>query len=77
MRGSELTFLASVAGGGVGSLLLRLHRDAARRLQTALAPKSKGPLNSALKAFARFSAACPARELFKEPRWYGDGAVSS
>jgi len=48
-------------------MLKRLNQQAAEALRTAFAPKSRGPLNSALRALARFAAACPERTLFKEP----------
>lgn len=35
---------------------------------TAYAPKSKGPLNSALRAFAEFAECTPGRELFVTPQ---------
>ena len=53
-------------------MLQRLHREASERLKTAYAPKSQGPLNSALRSLARFSDACPERELFLRPAVKGD-----
>lgn len=38
----------------------------------AYAPKSKGPLQSAIRLLARFAKAVPGRELFKQSRWEGD-----
>lgn len=38
----------------------------------SFAPRSKGPLNSALQAFARFAAACPERTLFQQSMRQGD-----
>ena len=48
-------------------LLRRLHDQAARRLSVAFAPRSRGPLNTALRAFAAFAEHCPERVLFKSP----------
>jgi hypothetical protein len=58
-------------------LLDTLHNEASERLKTAYAPKSQGPLGSALSALARFAAACPERELFIKPEYYGDISASS
>lgn len=60
-----------------GELLERLHVSAANRLRRAFAPRSQGPLSSALRAFGRFASACPGRELFKEPRALGDRAAAA
>lgn len=43
----------------------------------AYAPKSKGPLGSALRVFARFAAACPERWLFKVSANRADRATSA
>ena len=48
-------------------LLRRLHASAASRLSAAYAPRSRGPLSSALRALAAFAAKCPERVLFKSP----------
>ena len=61
----------------LSGLLLRLHTKAAAALNAAYAPQSKGPLTSAIRAFARFARACPQRELFKSPRILGDPLVSA
>lgn len=65
------------SGGTKGTRLLeRLNAEAAGRLQIAYAPRSRGPLASALRAFEKFATACPGRELFKEPRALGDRAAA-
>ena len=46
-------------------------------LRHAYAPKSRGPLNTALRALARFSRECPERVLFKEPAFPGDREASA
>ena len=46
-------------------------------MKKAYAPKSQGPLGSALNALARFAAACPARTLFLMPTLIGDVRVSA
>lgn len=43
----------------------------------SFAPRSKGPLGSALKAFARFAAACPERTLFQQSVRQGDKSSAS
>lgn len=58
-------------------LLRRLDERAARRLGQAYAPKSRPALNSALRAFARFSAACPERTLFRTRTREHDPAISA
>lgn len=58
-------------------LLHRLHRDAAAKVYESFAPRSKGPLNSALQAFARFAAACPERTLFQQSTHRGDRSSTS
>lgn len=55
----------------------RLDEGAAARIGRAYAPKSRPALNSALKAFARFSAACPERTLFKSQTRDRDPAVAA
>lgn len=65
------------AGSEDGQLLRQLQDKAMSRLQQAFAPRSQGPLKSALKAFERFAAACPQRELFRRPRGLGDPAAAS
>lgn len=49
-------------------LLQRLSGEAAERLRSAYAPRSQGPLNTALRALGQFARACPERELFIEPQ---------
>lgn len=57
---------------------LELQDKAMSRLRQAFAPRSQGPLKSALKACERFAAACPSRrELFRQPRGLGDQAAAS
>lgn len=68
---------SAVASVGVGSFLHRLHEEAAERIARAYAPKSKGPLNTALRHFARFAASCQERTLFKSPRQAGDPEVAA
>ena len=53
-------------------LLQKLDKEVSERLEAAYAPKSKGPLQSAVNALARFAEACPGRELFRTPRFHGD-----
>ena len=60
-----------------GQLLQRLHDEATGRLRHAYAPRSQGPLASALRAFARFAEACPQRDLLREPRVVGDWAAAA
>lgn len=55
------------AGSPVHGLLQRLHEHAAARLGAAYAPRSHGPLSSALRAFVAFATRCPERVLFKSP----------
>lgn len=54
-------------GQQVHGLLRRLHERAAYQLGRAFAPKSRGPLSAALRAFAAFAEKCPERVLFKSP----------
>lgn len=76
--GDHLTSLTFILGGkAVRGLLSRLHNQAAKAMDAAFAPRSRGSLASAIKAFARFSAACPHRELFKTPRSLGDRQASA
>ena len=58
-------------------LLQRLHDGASQRLKFAYAPKSQGPLGSALAAMARFADGCPERELFRRPAAFGDLDVAA
>lgn len=62
---------------GANGLLSRLHNQAAQALHAAFAPHSRGSLTSAIKAFARFSNACPHRDLFKAPKVLGDQQASA
>jgi hypothetical protein len=43
-----------------------------QELLHAYAPRSQGPLGTALRSFARFAASVPNRELFKSPHVRGD-----
>lgn len=61
---------SSVAG--VTGLLNRLHNKAAAALDAAFAPRSRGPITSSIRAFARSAAASPQRKLFIQPRTVGD-----
>lgn len=56
-------------------LLRNLHDAAASRLSVACAPKSRGPLSSAIQAFSRsrFAESCPERALFKSPHGVPQG----
>jgi hypothetical protein len=56
----------------VTGLLERLQGRAAERMQRAYAPKSKGPLQSAIRKLARFAREVPERELFRQSRFQGD-----
>lgn len=58
-------------------LLQRLDAEAADRIGRAYAPRSRPALNSALKAFARFSEACPERTLFTTPARDRDPAIAA
>lgn len=58
-------------------LLQRLHGQAAALLGTAYAPRSRGALSSALKAFASFAAECPERVLFKSPEGVSSGEAAA
>ena len=48
-------------------MLPRVEAEARKRLARAFAPRSKGVLQSALRAFARFATATPGRTLFHTP----------
>ena len=50
-----------------GDLLQRVEASARDKLARAFAPRSRGVLASALKAFARFAMATPGRTLFHTP----------
>lgn len=78
--GDSLTrspFQISLGGKAIKGLLSRLHNQAAKALDAAFAPRSRGSLASAIKALARFSGACPQRVLFKAPRALGDQRSSA
>ena len=77
MPAAPLSMTVGRRVGGVEGLLERLNADVSTRLMTAYAPNSKGPLQSAISAFARFAAACPDRDLFIRPRFNGDLASSA
>jgi len=49
-----------------------LHAEVSERLREAYAPKSKGPLATALRSLASFAESCPDRELLRRPRFAGD-----
>lgn len=61
----------------MGSLLKRLNDRAASRLSVAFAPKSRGPLSSAIRAFSRFAEGCPERVLFKSPTGVPPGEAAA
>lgn len=65
------------AGGPVHGLLRRLHDRAAARLGAAFAPRSRGPLSSALHALAAFAARCPEHVLFKSPECVSRGEAAA
>jgi hypothetical protein len=50
----------------------RLHEAAGERLKRAYAPRSKGPLQAAVRALAKFAKFVPQRQLFRESRFDGD-----
>jgi hypothetical protein len=54
-----------------------LHAAAGERLSRAFAPKSRGPLQSAIKALARFAKHVPGRTLFRESKFDGDRRAST
>ena len=58
-------------------LLARLDAAARERLKSAYAPKSQGPLGSALSLLARFADSCPERDLFVRPLFRGDIEASA
>lgn len=49
-----------------------MHEGVAQELRKVYAPKSKGPLQSALNKLAEFAEACPDRVLFVSPKFSGD-----
>ena len=53
-------------------MLAELQGAARERLELAYAPKSKGPLRSALRKFGQFSRAVPSRQLFMVASVAGD-----
>ena len=65
------------AGGGEADLFERLDADVRSELATAYAPRSKGPLGTAVRSLARFAKCVPRRQLFKRPRVRGDLAVEA
>ena len=58
-------------------MLTALVGEARVRLLKAYAPKSKGPLQSAIRKFAKFSRYVPSRQLFVVSRFTGDRAASA
>lgn len=75
---TELAFTCLLSHvGAVHGLLSRLHESVAERLGRAYAPRSKGPLQSAVRMLARFARAVPERELFRPSRFNGDREASS
>ena len=61
----------------VPGLLQRLQGGALEKLSRAYAPKSKGPLQSAIKWLARFAQATPERDIFRVSRFRGDREASA
>lgn len=57
-------------------LLGVLHAAAGERLGRAYAPKSKGPLQAAIRALAKFAKVVPRRQLFVASRFVNDKAAS-
>lgn len=55
----------------------RLHAEAIKRVGGAYAPKSRGPLNTGLRATADFAEQSAERDLFKEKGARGDGGAGS
>jgi hypothetical protein len=53
-------------------MLDRLDAKLRERLLTAYAPRSTGPLGTAVRSFALFALSVPSRELFRRPRFAGD-----
>ena len=56
-------------------MLDRLDAQLRERLRTAFAPRSSGPLNTAVRSFAEFARKVPTRQLFKRPAFVGDLGV--
>ena len=50
----------------------RLDAEVREALKDAYAPRSKGPLKTALRSLAAFTRRCPKRVLFKRPQFQGD-----
>ena len=53
-------------------MLHRLDAQLREKLAIAYAPRSKGPLSTAVRKFFRFAASVPTRELFRRPTVAGD-----
>ena len=53
-------------------MLGRLDAELRERLRVAFAPRSSGPLNSAVRSFAKFARRVPSRVLFRRPAFVGD-----
>ena len=58
-------------------MLATLVGEARVRLLRAYAPKSKGPLQSAIRKFAKFSRFVSSRQLFVVSKFTGDRAASA
>ena len=58
--------------GEVEDLLECLDSEVRQVLSQAYAPRSQGPLGTALRSLASFAARVPSRELFRTPRSEGD-----
>jgi hypothetical protein len=66
-----------VRTGEVDDMLGALHAAAGERLARAFAPRSQGPLQTAIRSLAKFARHVPGRQLFKESRHDGDRAAST
>ena len=53
-------------------MLHRLDAQLREKLAIAYAPRSKGPLSTAVRKFFRFAASVQTRELFRRPTVAGD-----
>lgn len=67
----------AVGDGDSTDLFERLDADVRREMATAYAPKSKGPLGTAIRSLAKFAKVVPNRVLFKRPRVRGELAVEA
>ena len=63
--------------GEEADLFNRLDAEVRNELASAYAPRSKGPLGTAVRSLARFAKCVPNRQLFKRPRVRGDLSVEA